>query len=102
RHERAGLADQKQLACPFVELVSGVVDHRALGIPGADRPAVVRRALVRDDDPLREPARDREETIEDPGLVPDRRDDDDAGGRLRHGCTIARSRAYWAATGALP
>ena len=91
RDHGAGMAEQQELAIPLVEFVGRVVDDGDFGISAADRAAVVRRALVGDDDLVREAARDRKEPLEDPRLVADRRDHDDANGLWgRHGSTIRR------------
>ena len=89
RNESARVAEQQQLAVPLVEFVGRVVDDSDLGISAADGATVVRRALVGDDDVVRESAGHREEPLEDPRLVADRRDNNDAN-KVGHGFTIRR------------
>jgi len=85
----ARVAEQQELAVALVEFVGRVVDDCDLAIAAADGATVVARALVGDDDVVRESAGHREEPLEDPRLVADRRDHDDAN-RVGHGFTIRR------------
>ena len=88
-HHGARVPEQQELAVALVEFVGRVVDDRDLGKSAADGAALVGRALVGDDDVVREAAGDRQEPLEDPRLVAHRRDHDDADW-FGHGGTIRR------------
>src|SRR5207247_4828590 len=80
RDERARVAEQEELPVPLAVVVRRIVYDDGLGVAAADGATVVRGALVGDDDVVRESAGHREEPLEDPRLVADRRDHDDADG----------------------
>src|SRR5207247_10471858 len=77
RQAAPGRSDQHGLAAGLVVVAGGVVDDRDLVELRADLQAAVGRALVRDDDQIGENTGDLEKAAEDPGVVFQRREDDD-------------------------